>query len=121
MKNIVSLILVALVLLLTACSPAATPTSTPEVSLVVLDAAEVNVLIQELELEPAEIVIHIGTTVTWFNLDAARHTVNANSGTFESPTLLFGDTFSFTFDELGEYEYSNKYHPEIKGKVIVVP
>jgi len=123
MKKIVLPILIVVMLLFTACSSAVTATPAPEsdVPLIVIDAAEVNVLIQELALDPAGIVIHAGTTVTWFNLDAARHMVNANSGEFESPTLLFGDTYSFTFDTPGEYKYFNKYHADIKGKVIVVP
>ena len=123
MKKTVLLILILSVMLLTSCSPSATvtPNPAPDLSQLVIDADEVNVLIQELALDPAEIVIHAGTQVTWFNLDAARHTVTANAGEFESPILLFGDTFSFTFQDVGEYPYSNKYHPDIKGKVIVVP
>lgn len=121
MKKIVPPMIIVILVFLSACSPAATPTAIPDALPIALEATEVNVLIQELMLDPAEIVIHAGTTVTWFNLDAARHMVNANSGEFDSPTLLFGDSFSFTFDTPGEYRYFNKYHVDIKGKVIVVP
>ena len=80
-----------------------------------------QVLIQEFSLEPQEIAIHAGTTVTWVNMDLARHNVSANSGEFDSRALSYGETFSFTFDETGEYPYFNKNYPDIKGKIIVVP
>jgi plastocyanin len=122
MKKVALVILLVCFLLLNACSPAAsTPTQAPEVMLAVLEDTDVDILIQELTLDPAEVAIHVGTTVTWFNMDAARHTVTANAGEFESPILLFSDTFSVTFDEPGEYLYSNKYHPDIKGRIVVVP
>ena len=118
MNKIVISMFIVFMTLISAC---ATPTSVPEALPIALDATEVYVLIQELVLDPAEIVIHAGTTVTWFNMDAARHMINANSGEFESPTLLFGDSYSFTFDTPGEYGYFNKYHDEIRGRIIVVP
>lgn len=121
MKHCTVLLLLVFVVLLNACVPAATSAPISEDIHNVIEATEVNVLIQELALDPAEVVIHVGTKVTWFNLDAARHTVTADAGEFESPILLFGDTYSFTFDETGEYPYSNKYHRDIKGKIIVVP
>jgi len=123
MKKFILCLIMVVLFLLNACSHLNVPTSTPipEVLLVVVDDSEVDILIQELALDPAEIVIHAGTTVTWFNMDAARHMISANSGEFESPTLLFGDTYSFTFDTPGEYNYFNKYHADIKGRVIVVP
>lgn len=123
MKKIVLPVLLTVLLVLNACSSAAKPAEVPapDISLIVIEDRNVDILIQELALDPAEIAIHVGTTVTWFNLDAARHTVTADAGEFESPILLFGDTYSFTFDETGEYPYSNKYHRDIKGRIIVVP
>ena len=123
MKNVTLPLLIALVLLLTACAPSVTPTPlpTPEIPLVVVEEAEYNVLIQEFMLDPAGISIHAGTTITWVNMDAAKHTVNAVNGEFMSPVLGYGDTFVFTFAETGEYFYTNKYHPNIKGRIVVVP
>jgi plastocyanin len=107
-------------ILVSACVPAATPTPSPEVQGVIEETA-VQVLIQEFSLEPQEIAIHAGTTVTWVNMDMARHNVMANSGEFDSLALTYGETFSFTFDEIGEFLYFNKNYPDIKGKVVVVP
>lgn len=117
MKRILLPIYMLCIVWVTACAPAAT--STPSVD--VIEETEVQVLIQEFSLEPPEIAIHAGTTVTWVNMDLARHNVSANSGEFDSLALSYGETFSFTFDETGEFPYFNKNYPDIKGKIVVVP
>ena len=86
-----------------------------------VEAAQVDILIQEFSLDPPEITIHAGTEVRWINLDATRHNVTAQSGEFESPVLRYGDQFSYSFEKTGEYSYYNKYYSDIKGKVIVIP
>ena len=47
------------------------------------------------------------------------HTVTAADGSFDSGFLNEGDTFSYTFDEPGEYEYFCSPHPWMRAKVIV--
>ena len=121
MKHAAFSILLVFVLWLTACSPAATPMPSVELIKDAIDATEVQVLIQEFSLEPPEIVIHAGTTVTWVNMDLARHNVSANTGEFDSLALLYGETFAFTFEQIGEFPYFNKNYPDIKGKITVVP
>ena len=73
---------------------------------------------------PSVIVIDSGQKVTWLNEDSAFHSVT--SGLYDSPTGLFDsghmdpyDTFSYTFDEIGVYDYYCTLHPWMKGKVIV--
>jgi amicyanin len=73
---------------------------------------------------PAAFTIQAGTTVKWTNLDNALHTVS--SGTPESPTSEFNSpgmtqnqTYTFTFDEPGEYPYFCSPHPFMRGRVIV--
>ena len=114
-----TLVILLILLVMAACAPAA---STPvEDSLMVTEGTEIEVLIQEFALDPPELAIRAGATVTWVNLDAARHTVSAEKGGFNSPVLMYGDRFSFTFETPGEYRYSNKYHPDMRGRIIVVP
>ncbi len=60
-----------------------------------------------------------GTTVTWTNEDAMLHTVTAVDGSFDSGFLEEGDTWSYTFDEVGEYEYLCLPHPWMIARVIV--
>jgi len=67
------------------------------------------------------LTIEVGTTVTWTNDDPGQmHTVTDVSGAFDSGFLQAGDSWSFTFTDVGEYEYYCLPHPWMRAKVIVV-
>jgi plastocyanin len=73
---------------------------------------------------PSQIVIEHGKQVTWVNEDSAFHSVT--SGFYGEPTELFDSghldpyqSFSFTFDEIGIYDYYCTLHPWMDGQVIV--
>jgi plastocyanin len=63
--------------------------------------------------EPKVISIEPGTTVQWTNRGEQRHTVSARDGMFESGELEPGETFSFTFDQSGTYEYFCRPHEDM--------
>lgn len=65
------------------------------------------------------LTVAVGTTVTWTNQDAMMHTVTAADGSFDSGFLDGGQTWSYTFDTPGEYEYFCGPHPWMRAKVIV--
>ena len=76
---------------------------------------------------PSEVTIDVGSEVTWIN-DDAGHTVSSgdlevdpdNVGTiFDSGLFPAGKTFSYTFEEAGEFPYLCIVHPWMKGTVIV--
>ncbi len=61
-----------------------------------------------------------GTTVTWTNDDPGMvHTVTAVDGSFDSGFLQAGQTYSYTFQTPGEFEYTCTPHPWMRAKVIV--
>jgi nitrite reductase (NO-forming) len=67
------------------------------------------------------LIVKVGTTVTWTNNDPGQmHTVTSD-GVFDSGFLMTGDSFSYTFDEVGEFEYYCQPHPWMRAKVIVEP
>jgi plastocyanin len=69
---------------------------------------------------PNPIEIKVGDTVTWINNDSSPHTVtSSNDSTFDSDIMRRGETFSFTFDNVGEYPYFCTLHPSMVGTVIV--
>jgi plastocyanin len=69
---------------------------------------------------PNPIEINVGDTVTWINDDSSAHTVtSSNDSTFDSDIMRRGETFSFTFDNVGEYPYFCTLHPSMVGTVIV--
>ena len=72
---------------------------------------------------PNPIEIKVGDTVTWINNDSSPHTVTSSSDedniTFDSDVLRRGETFSFTFDQEGQYPYLCTLHPSMIGTVVV--
>jgi plastocyanin len=64
--------------------------------------------------------------VTWINDDEAEHTVDAANGAFKSEVLKTkpikpGESFSFTFEQPGTYEYVCSIHPTMKAVIEVTP
>ena len=55
----------------------------------------------------------------WTNRDGATHTVTADGGTFSSPSLADGDSFSQTFATSGTYAYHCAIHPSMIGTITV--
>ncbi|MCH8915512.1 MAG: cupredoxin domain-containing protein [Thaumarchaeota archaeon] len=73
---------------------------------------------------PSLIVIEKGKQVTWVNEDSAFHSVT--SGFYDTPTDLFDsgyldpfESYTFTFNETGIYDYHCTLHPWMEGQVIV--
>lgn len=58
-------------------------------------------------------------TVIWINKDFGIHTVTENQGLFGSEDLRPDQTFEYTFENGGTYDYHCKLHPEMVGKIIV--
>ena len=75
------------------------------------------VTIQNFAFSPATLTVNAGSTVTWTNQDTVAHDVKGTD--FQSTTLNTGDTFQFTFDKAGTYEYICGLHPTMKGTIIV--
>ena len=71
------------------------------------------------------IEITVGDTVVWKNADTAAHAVSSGTfttgfdGHFDSDVFPQGKSFSYTFDEVGEYPYFCKLHSWMTGNVIV--
>ena len=74
---------------------------------------------------PARVTVNPRDKVIWTNDDTAAHTVTSGTaesgpdGTFDSSLFMAGETFSHTFDTLGEYDYFCMVHPWMKGSVFV--
>lgn len=97
--------------------------ATPVVEATPVAAApqEFQVTVAEFKFDPATLEIHVGDTVTWTNKDSFPHDVTqlpAGSG-FSSPQFGKGDSYSFTFDTPGTYNYYCALHPIMLGTVIV--
>jgi len=74
---------------------------------------------------PFSTSINTGDTVIWSNDDTAPHTVTSGSPAtapdeiFDSGLMMAGDSFEFTFDDAGSYDYFCIVHPWMNGNVQV--
>lgn len=87
-------------------------------------AGEAQVTMQDVSFQPQELNVQPGATITWTNEDDFAHTVTAGtranpSGLFDSGNVAAGDTFSFTFEEAGTYEYFCSLHDGMRGVIVV--
>lgn len=86
-----------------------TPTATDKVS------------IANFAFSPAQITVTKGTTVTWTNNDTTAHTIVETDGKNgpNSSTVNPGNSYTFTFNEAGTYQYHCSIHPQMTGSVTV--
>jgi plastocyanin len=76
-----------------------------------------GVTIQNFSFQPSPLTVSVGTTVTWTNMDSVPHQIKSTA--FNSSPLSQGQTYSFTFQGAGTYDYSCAIHPTMHGQIIV--
>jgi plastocyanin len=105
------------------------PIVEPEVIEIQILEGKVEIIIENIEFIPNEIIIRVGTIVTWINKDNSdplypEHTVSIDMLEINSPEIIFGggpnEEWSHTFVEIGEFSYHCTIHPWMTGKIIVV-
>jgi plastocyanin len=77
------------------------------------------VKIEEFAFSPPSLTVMVGMSVTWLNKDDIPHTVVSKTRLFKSKALDTDDSFSFTFNEAGTYEYFCSLHPHMMGTIVV--
>jgi plastocyanin len=82
-------------------------------------AAGDAVTIDNFAFAPATLTVKAGSTVTWTNKDEEPHTVAATDGSFHSPGMGTGATFSHAFPSAGKFDYVCSIHPSMHGTVVV--
>jgi plastocyanin len=95
-----------------------TPEASPEAS-TSGGATEQAVTIQGFAFNPPTLSIPVGTTVTWTNQDSAPHTATDTGGAFQSGKLDQGQSYSFTFDTPGTYNYHCEFHANMTATITV--
>ena len=72
-------------------------------------------------LEPAEISIKVGDSVTFHNEDEmpGGHTIVVDEESLQSPPLGKDKSWTYTFPDAGTFTYHIKEHPGAKGKIVV--
>ena len=69
---------------------------------------------------PATITVKVGSTVTWTNNDPMAHTVTSDDGTsFNSGSIDYGKSFSYTANTVGSFAYHCNFHSNMKATLVV--
>jgi hypothetical protein len=70
-------------------------------------------------LTPKTVNINQDDSVTWTNNDTINHQVVANNGTYASPILGPGKSWTHPFHNGGTFRYHDSLHPSLTGSVVV--
>jgi len=82
-------------------------------------SATTTVQIKRTGFAPASVTINQNDSVTWTNTDTTNHQVVANGGSFASPILGPGKSWTREFNHGGTFHYHDSLHPSLKGTVVV--
>src|SRR6266446_6923089 len=82
-------------------------------------ASTATVQIKRLSFVPTTAQIKTGDTVKWVNTDTQNHQVVSNNGSFVSPILGPGKTYSHRFTAAGTYRYHDGLNAAVRGTVKV--
>lgn len=80
------------------------------------------VVIRNFAFSPAQVSVAPGSKVTWVNCESAgteSHTSTADAGTWNSPLLAPGSTFTHQFSAAGAFSYHCEPHPGMVASVRV--
>lgn len=89
-------------------------------SYVPVQAETIQVTIDKLVFAPAEVNGKVGDTIEWVNKEALAHTATATNGDWN---VVIGPKQSgrVVLKKPGAADYFCKYHPNMKGYVLVAP
>lgn len=82
-------------------------------------AATVSVQITKSGFTPSTFTINRGDKVTWRNADRADHQVVADDGSFASPILRPGRSWTVTLRTAGTFRYHDALAPSLRGRITV--
>jgi plastocyanin len=82
-------------------------------------SATTTISIKRAGFAPASVTINQDDAVTWTNNDTIDHQIVANNGSFASPILKAGKSWTRTFRSGGTFRYHDSLHPALKGTVVV--
>jgi plastocyanin len=82
-------------------------------------AATIGVQIKSTGFSPSSISINHGDAVSWKNVDKTDHQVVADDGSFASPILHAGQSYTVTLNRAGTFRYHDSFNAKLSGKVSV--
>jgi plastocyanin len=82
-------------------------------------AASFTIEIKSTGFSPSTLTVNHGDKVTWHNADRTDHQVVADDGSFASPILHAGQSWTTTLNTAGTFHFHDALYPRHTGKVTV--
>jgi plastocyanin len=83
-------------------------------------AEVVAVTMRNIAFEPSQVTAHVGDTVAWSNADIVVHTATARNGAWDVLVAPSGKK-AVELKSAGTIEYFCRFHPNMSGRIDVVP
>jgi len=80
--------------------------------------ATYTVTMQDMQFGPTPAAIHVGDTIEWVNNDIFVHTATATDKAFDVELKPKAHMWT-TFHAAGTYAFTCRYHPGMKGSLVV--
>lgn len=84
-------------------------------------AATVQIVMDKLVFAPAQVQAKVGDTIEWVNRDILSHTATATAGDDWNVIIGPNKTEKLVLQKAGTVDYYCKYHPNMKGQLIIAP
>lgn len=81
-------------------------------------AETVRVDIAKLTFDPAQVSAHVGDTIEWVSTDFVVHTATARDKAWDI-TIPPNGTGSVVVEKAGTIDYYCRFHPNMKGRIVV--
>ena len=82
-------------------------------------AETVTVTVDKMVFSPAVVKARVGDTIEWVNKDTFAHTATVKGGW--EVMLPVKKSGSITVDTAGTIDYICRFHPNMKGQIVVSP
>ena len=83
-------------------------------------AADYVVVIDKMTFGPLSAELHPGDTITWQNDDIFRHSATARDASFDVD-LPSKSSVKMVVGAAGDVEFFCKFHPGMKGTLVIAP
>lgn len=83
-------------------------------------AEVITITIDKLVFQLAEVRAKVGDTIVWDNKDVMAHTATATDKSWDV-TIAPGKTGRITVTKAGSFDYFCRFHPNMKGRLVVAP
>jgi plastocyanin len=77
-----------------------------------------KIAIEKMAFGPPPARVHVGDTIEWTNRDIFRHSATSSDKSFDVDVAP-NETAKVVVRVAGHFQYSCKYHPGMKGELIV--